>query len=75
MKIMLKSLISRLKSHFILQKIIGIILIMLGIIGLFLPFLQGILFVIVGLTLLNGKVPAIIARGLRYVKKKWKRRS
>ena len=33
----------------------GIILILLGIVGLFLPFLQGILFIIAGLTLIGAK--------------------
>lgn len=40
------------------KKVLGIILIVLGIIGLFLPFLQGIAMILVGIALLGGK-PAI----------------
>lgn len=38
-----------------LTKIIGVALIGVGIIGLFLPFLQGILMILLGGTLLIGK--------------------
>jgi uncharacterized membrane protein YbaN (DUF454 family) len=31
----------------------GVLLLVLGVIGLFLPFLQGILFIVIGLTLLS----------------------
>ncbi|MCK4265234.1 hypothetical protein KAW80_02655 [Candidatus Babeliales bacterium] len=37
------------------KKIIGILLIIIGIPGLFLPFLQGIVFIIIGTTLLGNK--------------------
>ncbi len=42
----------------ILKKIIGIILILIGIPGLFLPFLQGILFISIGIILIGSK-PAL----------------
>ena len=32
---------------------VGVLLIILGVIGLFLPFLQGVLFLVMGLTLLS----------------------
>ena len=38
----------------IIKKIIGIILIIAGIIGLFLPFFQGVLMIILGLILLEN---------------------
>ncbi|MBI3769626.1 MAG: hypothetical protein HY271_14205 [Deltaproteobacteria bacterium] len=36
---------------------IGVLLLVLGVIGLFLPFLQGILFLIMGLSLLSTESP------------------
>ena len=36
-------------------KILGIFLIIIGVIGLFLPFLQGVLFIVTGLVLLGNK--------------------
>ena len=36
-------------------KILGILLIVLGIVGLFLPFLQGIAMILLGLALLGNK--------------------
>ena len=44
--------------YIILKKVAGIILILIGIPGLFLPFLQGILFITLGILLLGGK-PAL----------------
>ncbi|QQS59133.1 hypothetical protein IPN35_06140 [Candidatus Peregrinibacteria bacterium] len=46
----------------------GTFLILLGIVGLVLPFLQGILFIVLGVTLIS---PAHGKRLLAYVKKKW----
>lgn len=43
----------------ILKKVIGIILIALGIIGIFVPILQGILLILAGLFLLEIKVEDI----------------
>ena len=39
----------------ILKKILGVILIIIGIIGIFLPILQGVLMIIAGLFLLGVK--------------------
>jgi uncharacterized membrane protein YbaN (DUF454 family) len=36
---------------------LGILLLPLGVVGLFLPFLQGILFLILGLSLLASEIP------------------
>jgi uncharacterized membrane protein YbaN (DUF454 family) len=36
---------------------LGVLLLVLGVIGLFLPFLQGILFLIMGLSLLSTESP------------------
>ncbi len=36
---------------------LGVLLLVLGVIGLFLPFLQGMLFLIMGLTLLSTESP------------------
>lgn len=43
----------------ILKRVIGIILIGLGIVGLFLPILQGILLILAGLFLMEIKVEDI----------------
>jgi uncharacterized membrane protein YbaN (DUF454 family) len=39
----------------ILKKVLGIIIIIIGVIGLFLPFIQGILLIITGLMLFDEK--------------------
>ena len=49
------------------KKILGILLIMLGIIGLFLPFLQGILMIIAGLVLVGNHALLVTVR--RFVQK------
>jgi uncharacterized membrane protein YbaN (DUF454 family) len=49
-------------KHFFIKgaiKIVGLIFIALGIAGLFLPFLQGILFIIIGFIFLSFTSPAI----------------
>ena len=51
----------------LLKKIIGIFLILLGIIGLALPFLQGILLILAGLALLGNK------HLIQYIKKLYAR--
>jgi len=51
----------------ITKKIIGIILIILGIAGLFLPFLQGIILIAIGLAFLGNK------RIKRILKKYWEK--
>lgn len=46
------------KNNFLwepLKKILGIILILGGIVGLFLPFFQGIVMIVAGAVLLNNK--------------------
>lgn len=48
------------------KKLLGILLILIGIPGLFLPFLQGIIFITAGLILLGNKTLA------KKVKKLWK---
>lgn len=40
------------------RHIVGWPLLLLGVVGLFLPFLQGILFIIIALTVLAPEVPA-----------------
>jgi len=39
----------------IFKKILGIFFIIIGVIGLFLPFLQGILFILIGIALFKNK--------------------
>jgi uncharacterized membrane protein YbaN (DUF454 family) len=53
----------------------GILLLIFGVVGLFLPFLQGILFIILGLSLLSTESPRAKA-WLEYVQERtgWKRR-
>jgi uncharacterized membrane protein YbaN (DUF454 family) len=46
--------IPKIKSR-LLRRILGVFFIVLGIIGLFLPVLQGILFILIGLTLWGNK--------------------
>ncbi len=52
--------------------IIGWIFIGLGILGLFLPILQGILFIMIGLAILSSR-SRTIRRFLRYFKKRYPR--
>ena len=44
----------RIKSK-LLKKTLGVAFIILGILGLFLPILQGILFILIGLALLGNR--------------------
>lgn len=48
-----------------IKKVVGVILIIFGIIGLFLPILQGILMIIAGLSLIGVKKNTI----KKYIKK------
>jgi len=53
----------------------GVALVLLGIVGLFLPLLQGILFIVLGLGLLSVDVPAVRRlreRLVRYLREKGK---
>lgn len=55
----------------IIKKIIGIILIIAGIIGLFLPFFQGVLMILLGLILLgNPKLKKFVTKLIKKIKKK-----
>ena len=56
----------------IIEIVIGILFIILGIIGLFLPFLQGILFILIGIALITHKSFKKIVLSLR---KKYKKRN
>jgi uncharacterized membrane protein YbaN (DUF454 family) len=50
--------------------IIGWIFIGLGILGLFLPILQGILFIVIGLAILSSR-SALVRRFLRYIEQRY----
>jgi uncharacterized membrane protein YbaN (DUF454 family) len=50
--------------------IIGWLFIVLGIFGLFLPFLQGILFILIGLAILSSR-SEIIKRVLRHLEERY----
>jgi len=50
--------------------IIGCFFIILGIIGLFLPFLQGILFILIGLAILSSR-SEIIKRFLKHLEERY----
>jgi len=55
----------------IIKKITGIILIIIGIIGLFLPLLQGILLILIGLALFhNQNIKEYILKKVKKVKPK-----
>lgn len=55
----------------VIKKIIGITLIIAGIIGLFLPFFQGVLMIILGLILLgNHKLKNFVIKLIKKIKKK-----
>jgi uncharacterized protein len=53
----------------------GVLLLVVGVVGLFLPFLQGILFLVMGLSLLSSESPRAKA-WLQYLQRKsgWQRR-
>jgi uncharacterized membrane protein HdeD (DUF308 family) len=59
-------------SYRMAKKIIGILLIILGTIGLFLPFLQGIALIIVGAMLLGNKW---LLKKLKKLKKYFQRKT
>jgi uncharacterized membrane protein YbaN (DUF454 family) len=50
--------------------IIGWSFIVLGILGLFLPFLQGVLFIVIGLAILSSR-SQIIRRFLKYLEERY----
>ncbi len=55
----------------LIKKTSGITLVVLGIFGLFLPFLQGILMIIAGLTILGDKrIVNLIKKGKEYFRKR-----
>ena len=54
---------------------LGVLLLVLGVVGLFLPFLQGILFLVMGLSLLSTESPRAKA-WLRHLEERtgWRKR-
>jgi len=55
----------------LIKKTSGITLVVLGIFGLFLPFLQGILMIVAGLTFLGDKrIVKLIKKGKEYFRKR-----
>lgn len=55
----------------LIKKTAGITLVVLGIFGLFLPFLQGILMIVAGLTMLGDKrIVNLIKKGKEYFRKR-----
>ncbi|MBL7107833.1 MAG: hypothetical protein ISS38_00830 [Candidatus Cloacimonetes bacterium] len=57
-----------------IKKIFGVFLILLGIVGLFLPILQGILLIVAGLTILGDKrMIKLIEQIKEYFRKKIKK--
>ena len=55
----------------LIKKTSGITLVVLGIFGLFLPFLQGILMIVAGLTILGDKqIVNLIKKGKEYFRKR-----
>ncbi|MBC8313679.1 MAG: hypothetical protein H8E33_05540 [Candidatus Cloacimonetes bacterium] len=57
-----------------IKKIFGVFLILLGIVGLFLPILQGILLIVAGLTILGDKrMIKLIEQIKEYFRKKVKK--
>jgi uncharacterized protein len=50
--------------------IVGWLVIVLGIIGLFLPFLQGILFILIGLAILSSR-SKLIKRFLKHLEERY----
>ena len=58
----------------ILRKILGIILIIIGIAGLFLPILQGILLILLGAAMINDNFNKWLKNKLEKLKKKLKKK-
>ncbi|MCD6101473.1 MAG: hypothetical protein J7J77_00240 [Candidatus Cloacimonetes bacterium] len=55
----------------LIKKTAGITLVVLGIFGLFLPFLQGTLMIVAGLTMLGDKrIVNLIKKGKEYFRKR-----
>jgi len=54
----------------ILRHVLGWFLVALGIIGLFLPFLQGILFILLGMIILGPEIP-LFRRLLSKIKRRY----
>ncbi|MBX9831172.1 hypothetical protein K2X40_04410 [Candidatus Babeliales bacterium] len=58
------------------KKVLGVVLIIVGVVGIFVPFLQGILLILAGLFLLGNhtlanKLFALKERVLTYMRKKF----
>ncbi len=58
----------------VLRMTVGVALVLLGIVGLFLPFLQGVLFIVAGLALL-GRESERVRRWNEYLREQWRRRT
>ena len=58
----------------IARVVAGSVFLILGVLGLFLPFLQGILFLIIGLTLLSTE-SVYARRCLEWLRARWPRAS
>jgi len=56
----------------LIKKILGIFFIILGVLGLFLPFLEGILFILLGLALYHNESIKDVILNFRKKVKKWK---
>jgi amino acid transporter len=58
----------------IIKKILGVIFIVIGIFGLFLPLLQGILLILIGLALYNNKkIGRYVVENIAKIKRKIKK--
>jgi len=53
-----------------IKKVLGILLILIGIVGLFLPFLQGIVLIILGISLVSPKLYRKIIKRFKRLKKR-----
>jgi uncharacterized protein YqgC (DUF456 family) len=56
------------------RTVIGIFLLILGIIGLFVPVLQGVLLILLGLAMLGSKYARNKLEKMRYRVKRWLKR-
>ena len=57
----------------VIKKVVGVVLIVGGVLGLFLPFLQGIAMIVVGAVLLKNEfILRKVRQAVRYVKR-WRR--
>ncbi|MCB9493158.1 MAG: hypothetical protein H6679_02700 [Epsilonproteobacteria bacterium] len=64
----MKMMTAKQKFLFVIKKIAGIFLIIAGIFGLFLPFLQGIAMIASGIFLLDGRIFSALAKKIKGLK-------